>query len=103
MNQPTTPRGEIQIILGPMYSGKTTQLLERLTKHMIAERKFLVINHTRDTRYGINSITTHSCQKLPAITETKLFNIVEDTLGYASVSWSLLDVVEILDPMTAVS
>ena len=68
-----------------MYSGKTTQLLERLTEHMIAERKCLVINHARDTRYGINSITTHSGQKLPAIAESRLFNIDEITLGYASV------------------
>ena len=85
MNQLTTQKGEIQIILGPMYSGKTTQLLERLTKHMIAERKCLVINHATDTRYRINSITTHSGRKLPAIAESRLFNIDEITLGYASV------------------
>lgn len=85
MNQPTTLRGEIQIILGPMYSGKTTQLLERLNKHTITERKCLVINHATDKRYGINSITTHSGRKLPAITESRLFDIDELTLSYASV------------------
>ena len=46
--------GELHIITGPMFSGKTTELLKRIN-----DRKGMYINHKLDTRYNINSITSH--------------------------------------------
>ena len=43
--------GSISVIYGPMFSGKTTELLRRIRRHQIAERKCLLISYKNDNRY----------------------------------------------------
>jgi thymidine kinase len=58
--------GNIELILGPMFSGKTTELLRRVERHQIAKRKCAVVKHLIDTRYSDNDIVTHSNQSQPS-------------------------------------
>jgi thymidine kinase len=58
--------GNIELILGPMFSGKTTELLRRVERYQIAKRKCAVVKHLIDTRYSDNSIVTHSNQSQPS-------------------------------------
>ena len=51
--------GRIQAIVGPMFSGKTEELIRRLTREMFANKKVLVVKHCRDTRSTPDTITTH--------------------------------------------
>ena len=51
--------GRIQAIVGPMFSGKTEELIRRLTREMFANKKVLVVKHCRDTRSAPDIITTH--------------------------------------------
>ena len=51
--------GRIQAIVGPMFSGKSEELIRRLTREMFANRKVLVVKHCRDTRSAPGNITTH--------------------------------------------
>ena len=48
----------LELILGPMYSGKTTLLLEHMTE------KTLLLNHKLDTR--TDGVSTHDGLKVPA-------------------------------------
>src|SRR5260221_4719114 len=51
----------IQLILGPMFSGKTTELFRLLERFSFSERKCLLIKHKGDTRSGdLNLASTHS-------------------------------------------
>lgn len=50
----------LELILGPMYSGKTTALLQRTSGNT------LVVNHSFDTRTG-NSIRSHDGVEAPAV------------------------------------
>jgi len=50
----------LELILGPMYSGKTTTLLQHVGANT------LVVNHSFDTRTG-NSIRSHDGIEAPAI------------------------------------
>ncbi len=52
-------RGNIQIIFGPMFSGKTTELLRRVRRFEFARQKCLIIKYARDTRYSVESVSTH--------------------------------------------
>lgn len=52
--------GKIELIIGPMFSGKSTELLRRLNRYEIAGKKCLKIKHSSDTRYSFDSITTHN-------------------------------------------
>lgn len=60
-------RGQIQIIFGPMFSGKTTELMRRLKRYQIAKHKCLIIKYANDNRYDSDGIATHDRQVLPAV------------------------------------
>ena len=53
--------GRIEIILGPMFSGKSTELLRRLKRHEIAKKRVFLVKHTCDDRYegSDTSVVTH--------------------------------------------
>ncbi len=42
--------GAIQLILGPMFSGKSTELLRRVQRHSLAMRRCMVLKSDKDTR-----------------------------------------------------
>ena len=52
-------KGRIEIIMGPMFAGKSTELLRRMKRHEIAGSKCLRIKYAGDTRYSDDSIATH--------------------------------------------
>lgn len=53
-------RGEIQLIFGPMFSGKSTELLRRIRRYTVAQRKCLVLKYQNDTRYDAGEkVSTH--------------------------------------------
>jgi len=43
--------GHVEVILGPMFSGKTTELVRRIRKYTVAKHHCIVIKYSRDTRY----------------------------------------------------
>ena len=52
--------GEIQLIIGPMFSGKTTELMRRIRRYAISGKKTAIIKYYADTRYSDNkSLVTH--------------------------------------------
>ncbi len=60
-------RGEIQLIVGPMFSGKTTELLRRLRRYTIADRSCLLLKYHGDQRYtSASEVTTHDRGSAPA-------------------------------------
>jgi len=60
-------RGQIQVILGPMFSGKTTELIRRLKRYQFANHRCLIIKYQRDTRYDKENISTHDRQTMSAV------------------------------------
>ncbi len=56
---PKAKSGQIQIIFGPMFSGKTTELLRRIRRFTVANRTCLVIKYKQDTRYSEEHMSTH--------------------------------------------
>lgn len=51
--------GQIQVIFGPMFSGKSTELLRRIRRYNVANRKCLVIKYRADKRYSDSDMATH--------------------------------------------
>jgi thymidine kinase len=52
--------GFLSLIIGPMFSGKTTRLLNLIDKLKIIDKKILVVKHVFDTRYNSSYITNHN-------------------------------------------
>lgn len=51
--------GTLTIITGPMWSGKTTELLRQYDRNVHAQLSCLLVKHGIDTRYGTNHVVTH--------------------------------------------
>ena len=45
--------GQIQLILGPMFSGKSTELIRRLKRYEVAQYKVLIVKYAMVRRFGI--------------------------------------------------
>ena len=49
----------INLILGPMFSGKSTELIRRFNRYTIGGKKCLLVKYAEDTRYNNSCIVTH--------------------------------------------
>ena len=55
----TQKDGYLEIILGPMFSGKTTRLIDIQKKYAVCDISCCVINHILDKRYDEHLLCTH--------------------------------------------
>ncbi|TYI55833.1 hypothetical protein E1A91_D11G167800v1 [Gossypium mustelinum] len=79
---PPRVSGEIHVIIGPMFAGKTTSLLRRIRSERNNGRNVAMIKSSKDTRYAIDSVVTHDgvkfpCWALPDLTSFR-HNVGED-------------------------
>ncbi|KAL6893956.1 hypothetical protein ACP4OV_008054 [Aristida adscensionis] len=56
--------GEIHVIVGPMFAGKTTALLRRVQAESGNGRDVVLIKSDKDNRYGLDSVVTHDGTKM---------------------------------------
>ncbi|KAL0738455.1 hypothetical protein Bca4012_014665 [Brassica carinata] len=64
-SKPFSAPGEIHVVVGPMFSGKTTTLLRRILSERETGKKVAVIKSDKDDRYCAESIVTHDGEKFP--------------------------------------
>ena len=65
--------GRIEVIFGPMFSGKSTELQRKIRRYQIAEKRCLIINFAQDNRYcSDNTCVTHDLIKVDAFKVHKL-------------------------------
>src|SRR3989338_1154595 len=57
----------LEVITGPMFSGKSEELIRRLKRAFIAGQNVQVFKPQIDTRYGLEHITSHDGRQLEAI------------------------------------
>src|SRR3990172_13384553 len=67
--------GCIRLIIGPMFSSKSTSLISRYKRHTIGGRKCLLVKYQNDTRYDSECIVTHDNLKIKAVPCSKLGDI----------------------------
>ena len=51
--------GYLELILGPMFSGKTSQIIDLYRKYHFCEIPVIVVNHGEDTRYDAKKLSNH--------------------------------------------
>ena len=71
-----TTSGYLEIILGSMYSGKTSRLVEIYKQCKFCNISVIVINHTIDNRYDDNLMSTHDQIKIPCLKTANLFDLL---------------------------
>lgn len=69
--------GWIEVICGPMFSGKSEELIKRIRRAQIAKRRVQIFKHGIDARYDATSIVSHSQQSLPGTAVSRVEDILD--------------------------
>lgn len=69
--------GFIEVIVGPMFSGKSEELIRRIKRAQIAKQKVQVFKPAIDDRYSIDKVVSHNGTNIYAISVVKAFEIIE--------------------------
>lgn len=94
--------GHLEMICGPMFSGKSEELIRRLKRTMLAGQNTVVFTPSIDDRYLKDNICSHDGKHLEAISITNseeiLSHITEDTqvIGIDEVQFLHGNTVEII-------
>lgn len=71
--QSNTParEGRLEVIVGPMFAGKTEELIRKVKRAVIAKQKVIVYKPRNDFRYGPDTVVSHSATDLEDTTGIK--------------------------------
>lgn len=69
--------GWVEVICGPMFSGKTEELIRRLRRAEIARQRVQVFKPEIDKRYSEHEVVSHSDQRTGAVPVASSRHVVE--------------------------
>ena len=81
MSDSNNSAGYLELILGPMFSGKTSRIVEIYKQCEFCNISVVVINHTIDNRYDDELLSTHDKVKIPCIKTEKLSYVWSDSIN----------------------
>ena len=83
----TQPRrgGWLEVVCGPMFSGKSEELIRRLRRAEIAGQRALIVKPLIDTRYDVGHVVSHAGAKMRAVTASDSAEIERLARGYDAV------------------
>ena len=67
----------LELIIGPMYSGKSTMLIQRAERFEKQKKHVLYVKYVQDNRYSVNSISTHQLVMKPALLVQDLVEVID--------------------------
>lgn len=68
--------GKLYMILGPMFSGKSSELIRRYRRTKLADKETILIKYSEDKRYSDkDEIVTHDGVTIKAVSCSELFEI----------------------------
>ena len=67
MNYYENEKGWIECIVGPMFAGKTEELIRRVKRMEYAKKKYQIFKPSIDNRYSIGEIVSHNKKSMQAI------------------------------------
>lgn len=75
-------QGGIEVVCGPMFSGKTEELIRRVKRAQIAKQRVQIFKPAIDTRYDEVKVVSHSSQSIisePVKNSTEILLKLKDT------------------------
>ena len=67
--------GRIEIVMGCMWSGKSTELIRQAKRYSNIGKKIIIVNHNTDIRYGNDVVSTHDSNQIKCLSLSNLNNI----------------------------
>ena len=92
--------GRLEVVCGPMFSGKSEELIRRLTRAKIARQRVRIFKPQLDDRYDATDIVSHAGVRMPATPVASSADIARlavghDAIGIDEVQFFDEDVVEV--------
>ena len=87
--------GSIEVVCGPMFSGKTEELIRRVRRAQIARQKVQIFKPAIDDRYHETKVVSHSEQHIEAMAVNSSLDILKNI--YDSTRIVAIDEVQFFD------
>jgi thymidine kinase len=98
--------GSLDVICGPMFSGKSEELIRRLRRAVIAKQKIIVFKHAFDNRAQSDQVRSHNGSTLDAyptdsIAEIRdrIHNAQIDLVGIDEIQFYSADIIHLINEL----
>lgn len=78
LNMSMKKMAELHLIVGCMFSGKSSELLKIISKYNRLKIPVCVVNHSLDKRYGENEIVSHDKKRYPSFQTDSLMSLKDN-------------------------
>jgi len=82
---PLVRHGSLEVVCGPMFSGKSEELIRRLRRAEIAGLRALIVKPAVDDRYDVGHVVSHGGAKMRAVTAMSGVDVRRLAAGYEAV------------------
>ena len=89
--------GSIEVVCGPMFSGKTEELIRRVRRSQIARQKVQIFKPSIDDRFHQSDVVSHSAQSIEAVPVKNSLEILNKV--YDSTRVVAIDEIQFFDEM----
>src|SRR3954463_3335439 len=94
--------GWLEVVCGPMFSGKSEELIRRLRRAEIAGQRALIVKPRIDDRYDIGHVVSHAGAKMRAVAVARPEEIPGladgyDVIGIDEVQFFAAEIVLVID------
>lgn len=69
--------GHLDLIIGCMFSSKSTEIIQRIRRNRVIGRRMLILNHASDTRYADNGVVSHNLDREKAVSLSTLSDMFD--------------------------
>ena len=87
--------GWLEVICGPMFSGKSEEMIRRLRRAEIAGQRVVIFKPRIDDRYGATDVVSHAGARMRAVPVSSVPELVSRAHGHEVVG---IDEVQFFDP-----
>lgn len=94
--------GWLEVVCGPMFSGKSEELMRRLTRATIARQRVELLRPVVDTRHGPDELVSHAGQRMDGRRIADLGECADldaEVVGFDEVQFFPEDVVRVVDAL----
>ena len=74
--------GWLEVICGPMFSGKSEEMIRRLRRAEIAGQRVVIFKPQIDDRYGPTDVVSHAGARMRAVPITSVAEVTEGAQGF---------------------
>ena len=92
-----TKDGSIEIICGPMFSGKTEELIRKIRRFDYAKKKYAIFTPKIDTRGGFNDVYSHNGNRMEAVSVSSASDILTYLRKHKNIEIVAIDNLQFFD------